>query len=94
MPSQPLEPQKRIEVLKWNAVALWSFEVCVDDCAICRNDVRQPCIECQANQGAIEDCPMSFGKCNHGFHFHCISRWLNTRNVCPLDNKAWEFKAQ
>lgn len=29
----------RFEVKKWNAVALWAWDIVVDNCAICRNHI-------------------------------------------------------
>ena len=43
------EAQKRFEVKSWNAVALWSWDILVDNCAICRNNLMEPSIEYQAN---------------------------------------------
>jgi RING-H2 zinc finger domain len=43
---------------------------------------------CKATQFGQPDDLIS----QHAFHFHCISRWLKTRQVCPLDNRDWEFQ--
>lgn len=90
-----LRDERRFRVRKWAAIALWAYDISVDNCAICRNHIMDKCIECQSVQEISdidEPCTIAEGKCSHVFHMHCISRWLNTRQVCPLDNRNWEFK--
>ncbi|XP_010533017.1 PREDICTED: RING-box protein 1b-like isoform X2 [Tarenaya hassleriana] len=58
LPSSSSKKPKRLEIKKWNALALWAWDIVMDNCAICSN---------------------------HAFHFHCISRWLKTRRVCPIE---------
>ena len=64
-----------------------------DKCAICNSFILQHCIDCQASQVPVnEECKTAIGVCNHAYHFHCISRWVKTRDTCPLDNEKWEEK--
>ena len=35
------------ELKKWDAVAMWSWAITTDTCAICRNNLYEPSIEYQ-----------------------------------------------
>ena len=76
---------------RWNGVALWAWDIQVDNCAICRNPIMDACIECMATNDSRE-CAVAWGACNHAYHLHCITKWLQTRKVCPLDNSDWVFQ--
>lgn len=84
------------EVVRWQAVATWTWDGGGMSCAICRNNLLDQCIECAAGDGdpeyAHEECHTAWGQCNHVFHRHCINRWLLSRSVCPLDNTAWAWQ--
>lgn len=85
---------KRFELKQWNAVALWKWNTDLEDCAICRNSLMDPCISCESERqqkGQLSTCNLVWGTCKHVFHEHCISKWIKTRNVCPLDNKLWNY---
>ena len=43
------EKKARFEIKSWKAVALWSWNVTVENCAICRVHIMEPCIDCVAN---------------------------------------------
>jgi len=42
-----LDGAPRFVIKKWNAVAMWSWDICADTCAICRNSLNEPSIEYQ-----------------------------------------------
>ena len=63
-------------------------------CRICKIDIMKLCAECLTDwpKTGIEDCIVAVGKCKHAFHFHCLTTWFMTNNVCPVCYKKWEFQ--
>jgi len=85
---------KLFSLKKWNAVAMWSWDVECDTCAICRVQVMDACLRCQGEskvdaKGGGEDCVVVWGECNHSFHHCCMSLWIKQNNRCPLCQQEW-----
>uniref|UniRef100_A0A8C5PF08 cullin-RING-type E3 NEDD8 transferase n=1 Tax=Leptobrachium leishanense TaxID=445787 RepID=A0A8C5PF08_9ANUR len=66
-------------LFKWNAVAMWSWDVECDTCAICRVQVM----------GETGRAVLVWGECNHSFHNCCMSLWVKQNNRCPLCQQDW-----
>ena len=50
--------EKMFTLKKWNAVAMWSWDVECDTCAICRVQVMDACLRCQAeNKVSLSKMP-------------------------------------
>uniref|UniRef100_A0A8C6HZ65 RING-box protein 2 n=1 Tax=Mus spicilegus TaxID=10103 RepID=A0A8C6HZ65_MUSSI len=77
---------KMFSLKKWNAVAMWSWDVECDTCAICRVQVMDACLRCKA-ENKQEDCVVVRGERNHSFHNCCM--WVKQNNRCPLCQQDW-----
>ena len=49
------KPPRRIEVLDWRPVMMWTWDIAIENCGICRNHIYDLCVECQANQVTAAD---------------------------------------
>lgn len=76
---------------KWNLVAMWSWDVECEVCAICRTPLMDSCLKCQTDN-KHDDCVVVWGDCNHSFHNCCMSQWIKSRNLCPLCQSEWHVQ--
>ena len=88
------DKQFNIKLIKWNPIALWTFKIDNEDsnCTICNQKITLKCIECTMSTKNVNSCAISKGKCGHGFHQHCIKKWLNNGpNKCPNCQVPWNY---
>lgn len=89
------KPEKMFTLKKWNSVAMWSWDVESDTCAICRVLVMDSCLRCQAeskNSLDRQDCVVVWGECSHFFHNCCMALWIKQSNRCPLCQSEWNVQ--
>ncbi|XP_037594028.1 RING-box protein 2-like [Cebus imitator] len=79
---------KMFSLKKWNAVAMWSWDVEFHKRTICRVQVMDACLRYQA-ENKQEDCVVVWGEYNHSFHICCTSLWVKQNNCCPLCQQDW-----
>ena len=75
---------KRFEIKKWNAVAMWSWAICTDTCAICRNNLYEPSIEYQVCQ---KPCIRAVNCCS----LHTLQLASYTENLAGLRRTQLEM---
>lgn len=48
-------------------------------CCVCRNNKKDPCVECEATP------PFAFTECNHFYHRSCLDNWTKKEDAkCPM----------
>ncbi|KAL5138596.1 Anaphase-promoting complex subunit 11 [Glycine soja] len=83
---------KLVELVRWHAVASWTWDAQDETCGICRMAFDGCCPDCKLPG---DDCPLIWGVCNHAFHLHCILKWVNSQTSqahCPMCRREWQFK--
>jgi anaphase-promoting complex subunit 11 len=99
----------RVSVAHVVGVAQWSWRMGsgkADEshvCGICHAPTDAACPTCTLPGDA---CPLLLGVCTHGFHMHCILKWLaqqpqepadvaeNVEGRCPMCRQEWRVAAE
>lgn len=88
----------RIKVVQWNPVGIWTPKIACDDfqCSICKKKTTSKCGDCSGSYNiATQDCQIAQGTCGHGYHYHCINKWLGSGSqICPICRIPWNYKSQ
>ncbi|KAI0983207.1 hypothetical protein GJ496_007231 [Pomphorhynchus laevis] len=76
----------KVKYLGYHCVAGWSWNVELDNCSICRMPYNSCCSDCRFPG---EECPIVKGECSHVFHLHCVRKWTEQQESCPMCRQTW-----
>jgi len=64
-------------------------------CGYCHAAITECCLMCSnAEELQQEQCDVSFNEnCGHGFHSHCIAKWLLKSSTCPTCSEPFRFQS-
>lgn len=62
MEAESSSGKKIFELKKWNAVAIWSWNTKIENCAICKQFLSEPCPLCMGNPQAAQNCQIVWGE--------------------------------
>ncbi|GJQ15701.1 hypothetical protein GpartN1_g7492.t1 [Galdieria partita] len=77
-----------VKLEKAKVTCHWTWNTKDETCGICQMPFDGCCPDCKIPG---DDCPIVWGPCEHSFHLHCILKWLNSRQHCPLCRREWHF---
>ena len=80
--------ENNIKILNVNVRGSWMFSDVSDTiCSICKHHLFEPC----PNSTSKDPCGV-LGKCGHGYHHECITKWHKTNAIkCPMCNEDWQL---
>jgi anaphase-promoting complex subunit 11 len=78
----------RVRFKQIHGVAQWTWNASDEVCGICQTafEGTAPGVKYPG-----EDCPVVWGQCGHAFHLQCVSKWLTSKNSCPICRQDWDF---
>ena len=82
------EFENNLKILNVNIRGSWAFSDVSDTiCSICKHYLFEPC----PNSTSKDPCGV-LGKCGHGYHHECITKWHKTNAIkCPMCNEDWQL---
>ena len=74
-------------IKKINMFSSWVHNLPTNtDCTICRCNLNTPSLYSTEKKTQTE---IITGKCQHSYHYECITPWVKNNNYCPICMQVW-----